>query len=524
MAQDITRVISYVRVSSEKQVEQGLSIPAQIKAIEKYAQDHDSVIVKTFIDKAKTAKSVNRPQFLQMIDFVKKNHKSIDGILVWKFSRFARNREDSILYKSFLRKKLGIQLISISEEVDETPSGKMLEGMIEVIDEFYINNLAQETMRGMVENASSGHSNGGSCPYGFKRVQYDDHGRKRTRLEIDPVRGPIVKRMFDLSEKKVGCREIARKLNQEKIPTNNGKPWGGGRIHAILTNEKYMGTYVWNRKSENPDDVIRVENSHPAIVSREQFERVQDGLVQRNRLNAHPRTVNSKYILSNILYCGKCGSKMFGCSAKSGKYEYYECNTARNKGLEFCDTRRLPKDLLEVHIIEKLKSRILTDDNLTSLVKLANDVISKSSTEYEKRLKEIDVGLEDLQARRLKLYQVIETTELGYEHLAPRIMDLSEQISALEEKRFSIDAEKNSAKTRLLDSSMVKAYVEDLRTVLQSGTLIEQKAFLRSFIKKIVVMASEIKIEYTIPLELEKGSFGKKESSSMVRSGSGGRI
>ena len=512
------KVVSYVRVSSEKQVEQGLSIPAQTKAIQKYAQENGLTIIREFIDEAETAKSVNRPKFLEMISCAKKNHTTIDGILVWKFSRFARSREDSVIYKSLLN-KVGVPLISITEGVDDTPSGKMLEGIIEVMDEFYSNNLAQETKRGMVENATRGHSNGGACPYGYQRVTYEDNGRKRTRFEIQNIQAPVVKRMFAMSDKNVGCLEIARSLNSGGTKTAKGKLWSGSRVHGILTNEKYTGTYVWNKKSNNPEEVIRVENAHPAIIDRQLFARVQNKLAQRDQSHVHPRTINSKYLLSDILYCEKCGSKMFGCGAKSGAYEYYECNTMRNKGAESCDSKRLPRQLLENHVIEKLKTHVLTEENLTSLVKMVNEIISKSSAKHERSLKEIETNLEDLINKRLKLYQVLETTELGYEHLAPRIMDLCEQIAALEETKFSIEVEKNSPKPSPLNASIVKGYVEDLQGLLSDGTIIQQKSFLRSFVKKIVVGPTEITVEYTVPLELENGRKGKKESSSMVAVG-----
>jgi len=142
-----------------------LSIVAQLKALRRYAVERDWEIYREFVDEAESARSANRPAFQDMTALAKQRQKPFDAILVWKLSRFARNREDSIIYKSLLR-KYDISVISSNEQVDETPAGKLLEGMIEVIDEFYSINLAQDTLRGMKENAGRGCHNGGVVPIG----------------------------------------------------------------------------------------------------------------------------------------------------------------------------------------------------------------------------------------------------------------------------------------------------------------------------------------------------------------------
>ena len=161
------RVAIYARVSSEKQVEKDLSIPAQLKSLKKYAADRGWEVVREYIDEAESARTANRPQFKGMVAEAKRKGKPFDTILVWKLSRFARNREDSILYKSLLRKH-GVQVLSINEPIDDSAAGKLLEGMIEVIDEFYSSNLAEDVLRGMAENASKGFYSGGNPPFGYR--------------------------------------------------------------------------------------------------------------------------------------------------------------------------------------------------------------------------------------------------------------------------------------------------------------------------------------------------------------------
>jgi len=167
MSNEPKRVAVYARVSSERQ-DTDLSISAQFRALRDYAARNEQVVVKEFVDEAESGRSIDRPGFKQMISAARQKPAPFEAILVWKLSRFARNREDSIIYKSLLRKH-GIQVISINEPVEDTPSGRLLEGIIEVIDEFYSANLSQDVVRGMRESVSRGFYPGGRVPFGYQR-------------------------------------------------------------------------------------------------------------------------------------------------------------------------------------------------------------------------------------------------------------------------------------------------------------------------------------------------------------------
>ena len=188
------KVALYARVSSERQ-DVDLSITAQLKELRKYASLNGHAVVKEYVDEAESGRSIDRPGFQNMIAAARQKVSPSEAILVWKLSRFARNREDSIIYKSLLRKH-GIQVVSINEPVEDTPSGKLLEGIIEVIDEFYSANLSQDVLRGLRENASRGFYNGGRPPYGYVRVKVKDGATSRTKLEPEPRTAPITQRIF----------------------------------------------------------------------------------------------------------------------------------------------------------------------------------------------------------------------------------------------------------------------------------------------------------------------------------------
>ena len=138
-------------------------------------------VVREFVDEAETGRSTARPAFREMISLARRPQKPFDLILVWKYSRFARSREDSIVYKAMLRKN-GIQVVSINEPFDDTPTGRLLEAIIESLDEFYSDNLGEEVTRGMRESASRGFYLSAKPPYGFKKIKVQDGSKERTSL------------------------------------------------------------------------------------------------------------------------------------------------------------------------------------------------------------------------------------------------------------------------------------------------------------------------------------------------------
>ena len=142
----------YARVSSDSQ-DVDLSISAQVRAIRNYAVINGYEIVREYIDEAESGRRASRPQFKEMMAVAKLKNPPFSVILVWKLNRFSRSRIDSVTYKTLLKSK-GIRVISINEPLDESPSGKLLEGIIESVDEFYSANLGQDIKRGLRENAA----------------------------------------------------------------------------------------------------------------------------------------------------------------------------------------------------------------------------------------------------------------------------------------------------------------------------------------------------------------------------------
>ena len=202
---DHTPAALYARVSSDRQ-DVDLSVAAQLRALRDYADKNGYLVAREYVDEAESGRIADRPEFRKMIDEASRPNAPFQEILVWKFSRFTRKREHAVAFKSLLRRK-GVRVVSITEHADDSPTGKLMEAIIESVDEFYSENLAQEVTRGMREAASRGFWITSHAPIGYNRVMAQDGPKKRPTLEINPDTSRIVKRIFDMADAGRGTLE-----------------------------------------------------------------------------------------------------------------------------------------------------------------------------------------------------------------------------------------------------------------------------------------------------------------------------
>lgn len=226
----------YARYSSENQRDE--SIDAQIFAIEEYAKRNNIIIVATYIDRAKSATTADRPSFQEMIKMSETG--LFDTIIVHKLDRFARSKYDSAIYKQRLKVN-NVQLLSATENLDGTPESIILESVLEAMAEYYSKNLAREIMKGNMENAKKAVHCGGIPPLG-----YDIKDKK---LVINEHEAEAVRIIFEMYANGYGYSEIIKTLNQKGYETKIGKPFGKNSLFEILRNEKYKGTYTYNKSS-----------------------------------------------------------------------------------------------------------------------------------------------------------------------------------------------------------------------------------------------------------------------------------
>lgn len=328
------KAVLYARFSSDNQREE--SIEAQLRAMHDYCKRNGIVIIHEYCDRAKSATTDDRPEFLKMVAAAKTG--DFDFAIVHKLDRFSRNRYDSAFYKRELKKN-GVQLLSVLEQMDDSPESIILESVLEGMSEYYSKNLAREVMKGMRESAMACRYVGGWIPYGFQ-VDKDTH-----KYVIDEYEAEAVRIMFRDVANGCGYNVVLNKLNTMGYRTRLGNTFSKETMYEMLRNEKYNGVYVFSRASSKNEsgrrnnhmdkpveDQIRIPGGMPKIVDDDTFAKVQSILASRKRHGR--RNGKRKYLLSGFVYCGICGHKYCGDSMQSGKERItvgtYFCNNRKN--------------------------------------------------------------------------------------------------------------------------------------------------------------------------------------------------
>ena len=495
---DMIPAALYARVSSDRQ-DVDLSIAAQLRALRDYAERNGYLVAREYVDEAESGRIADRPQFTRMLDEASKPESPFKEILVWKFSRFTRKREHAVAFKSMLRRR-GVRVVSITEQADDTPTGKLLEAIIESVDEFYSENLAQEVTRGMREAASRGFWMTSYAPYGYKRVHVQDGPAKRPTLELDPPSDAVVRRIFDMVLQGKSILDVVKTLNAEGIPTTNGKKWLKTTIHSMLDNEAYTGAVVWGINAKDKAPPVRVEDVHPAIITKGEFHRAKKLLGSRAPKRMNPRRASSPYLLSGLLRCETCGKAMTAAEAKSGKYTYYVCHSLLKRGSGTCKTPRLNAKNFEELIVNEIRENVLTESNIRDLVKLLDEEMDGVAASQRQKLESIDGELEEVKKQLGRVWHFVAKSD------SVDVAQASDLIVELRERKENLEIAAEEARALLADrrvmldsADTVASFAEEMSEFLKTSELTETKAFVRSFVKKIEVKPGKAAIVYSIP-------------------------
>ncbi len=313
---------AYIRVSDERQDE--YSPDSQLKKIREYAAKDGYMIPDEYVfyDDGISGKSVKkRDDFNRMIAIAKEKDHPFDVIYVWKFSRFARNQEESMVYKNLLRKK-GVSVVSVSEPIPEGHFGTLIERIIEWMDEFYLINLGTEVTRGMTEKVTRGEP---TCPPPFGYVM------KEGKYYPDEESGNanVVREVFELTLQGVGQREIAVLLGQRGVRTKYGNMPENRWIEYMLRNPCYIGRLRWSlegaravsKRDYDNENILTIDGHHEPLISLETWDAVQKILDTQKK--AYPKYAKRQqpieYMLKGLVRCDSCGGPMTLSAAVSGK-------------------------------------------------------------------------------------------------------------------------------------------------------------------------------------------------------------
>ncbi len=496
---------AYVRVSTDSQME--LSPESQLDAILEYAKEHNITISKEHIfmesEGRSGKKAENRPQFQQMIAAAKTKPRPFDCILVWKFSRFARNQDESTFYKGMLRKKLGIDVLSISEPVLDGMYGRLIEMIIEWQDEFYSYNLAQDVTRGMKSRAQSG---GYQCrpPLGY-RVPYHN-----AAVEIVPEEAGIVRMIFEkYVNERMSIFAITRLLNSLGLKTSRGKSFEKRSVEYILQNPAYAGIVRWNRVSHETKKIkdrsewIISQGHHPPIISEELYNQAISRYESEcTRRNAKPAE-QVRHWLGGILKCSDCGRSLSSCQnhRKKGEtcYSFQCCGYLKGK----CSSNHY---ISEKHIVPAVMNSL-------------REALSGGSTEYEIIKKQENKEPADwepvksalkkleLKERRAKDAYIdgIDTLE-EYKTNKQILLQERETLETLLLQPAAFSSEENSGELcqqqKLLN---IRSVIDILES--DSFTAVQKNAALKSIVSKIVFNHENMHIDvfYAVHTHLRDG-------------------
>lgn len=425
------RAVIYARYSSHAQ--RDVSIDQQIKVINEFAAREDLLIVDVYADRAISGTTDRRPEFQRMIEDAKAH--AWNYVIVYSLDRFARNRFDAITYKQILKDN-GVRVLSAMENINDEPTGVLLESVLEGLAQYYSMELSQKIRRGLSDNASKCMV-AASIPFGY--MAGPDH-----KYAINQETAPVVKEIFTRVLNREPYIEIARDLNERGIKTKSGSTWNRSSF-KLLENERYMGVYIYGD--------VRIEGGMPAIVDPETFYAVQAEVVRRKTPDGAPvkrRRTNTVYLLTGKAYCDCCKAPLVGKSGTGrhgGFYTYYAC---KNMIAHKCDLKRIPQTKLEQFVADALKKFVMDPELVDLLVDVSLKAQEERSQNSEAAM--LRKQLKDVEAKIANIMKVVEAGTVIPEMLA-RVKELSaekEKLSALIASREHMDKLDNLTREEML--------------------------------------------------------------------------
>ena len=496
----MNRAVVYARFSSDNQRDE--SIDAQLRAINEYADKNNIKIVNQFIDRAKSATSDKRPEFQNMIKFCEADTTGISMVIVHKLDRFSRDKYDSAMYKQKLKVK-GIRVVSVLENLDNSPESLILESVIEGMAQYYSANLAREVAKGQRENGLRAMHNGGDAPLG-----YDVTNDKR--YAINKEEAQAVKIIFDMYVNGYSYSNIIDKLNDLGYKTKRGNKFGKNSLHGILSNEKYTGVYVFNKtqrkgingkrnghKQKSEDEIIKVEGGMPQIIGKDIFIQAQEMMQKRKKAPGSHKAI-TLYLLTGIIKCGECGHAMQGNKRKDKygtDYISYRCGCRKQK--RDCKNKEIKREYLEEFVLTELEEHVLNDNAIPALSKELNERLKTKSNDNHEMLNNL----------RNKLDKVNKEIENILTAIMSGIMNsmLKDKLDELEQVKLNLDLkinelsiESNSVESVDITEDQIRNMFGRFKEFVLTRNLPECKKFISDYVKEVVVYRDHVEVIFNV--------------------------
>ena len=492
------RAVSYARFSSDMQREE--SIDAQEAEIHKYAEQNGIVIVHHYRDRAKTGKNSDRKEFRDMLKNAAKRNFSL--VLVHKLDRFARKKSVNYEARTELAKHK-VSVIAVAQPFDlELPEGVMMTSFLEAMAEYYSANLATEVEKGRRENAKKALHIGGKPPFGY------DVDKETRKLIINEHEARAVRIIFDRVDQGIGYERIGMELRRLGYVTKSGNSFGKNSIHDILKNEKYVGTYVYNKSASKTEDgkrngheykeeseIIRVENGCPAIVDRGVFDRVQKKMTLRRRNEKGGRAgAIETYLLSGKVRCGECGSNYQAQRRKpSGHQRYlsvkYRCSR-KNSSIK-CINREINRRDLETHVLMHLSFIIFDEKHIDRILADYQKYHAAQFDEFQAEISRCQSRLRTIQGRIDRIVNGI--AETGSLAMAEKLKQLEEEKHIAEKHLCDLQAKRDH---NSIDPDELRALFQFAQRLMQHGSLPDLQQVIDCFVHEVILYADRVEISF----------------------------
>lgn len=459
---------AYARYSSHNQREE--SIEQQIMEIRKFAKDNNIEIIETFSDAAMTGRNDRRPQFQRMMREAKKHRPNV--IIAYKSNRIARNMLNALATESELE-KIGVRVLYVKETFGDNAAGRFALRTMMNVNQFYSENMAEDIIRGLMDNAENCMVNNGSLPLGYKKGEDG-------RYAIDEAGAAIVREIYQKVAADVPLAEIAEDLNARGIRTSRGGPWNKNSFHNMLQNETYIGVYKYAG--------VRTEGGVPPIITGEEWIAVQEH-EKRKKAAGGSHRARGEYLLTGKLFCGKCGAPMVGISGTSktaAKYYYYICRNKREE--KSCTKETVGRDWLERLVVEETVRRVLQDDVIAAIA----DAVIKYQTELKEDNSVLFALQDELGVVTRSIKNIVSAIEAGVFTPSTRV-----RLEELEDQKSALEAGISREAIKLPD--VTKEQIIFWFEKLRDGDVDDheyQRTIINTFINAIYLYDGEIRICY----------------------------
>jgi len=515
--------VGYVRCSTDMQDD---SVDQQKREIQKWADGNDCKIIDWYEDEGKSGVSFEkRPAFMQLIRQVE-SHPKFEYILVYDESRWGRpNNPRENTYWKVHAERYGVKVRVInSSSKNENDIGSFVTEVVESAEASeYSKKLARSTLRGSIANAQRGYSSGGSAPYGYVRVAVDKETCEKLRILKpgewlrgnleksvwdlgDPLEVTNVKRIFELKASGLGYVAIADIFNREGIPCpkrgrwrTKDQKWSQGTVRAIVTNETYYGVRIYNKHPQShqklshskerwvndPSKWVVKEDSHPAIISKELFDKVNTSKsTQFGRGN--PQIIKSEYLLSGLMKCSHCGFNFSGHRYYKEKIWYYQDSGYINKGRSVCTSFLIRKEKIEDFIIKSIKENLLSLDIEHKLEEAVEAQIERKGTGKDATIEKLERALNSSQTQ---IDNLVDAIAQGV-----NVDTVLDKIRSLEKDRDNLIAEKKRMEDFLPKKDDIKDLskkivreIHNFEKVFDSASSFIKKQWIRQFVLGILI-------------------------------------